>query len=706
MAKTQGVAPMPSRDEQTPALPPADWNLQSLARHRSAAALGLFGLAYTALVYLGYGLRSEHGMLVIIWPAAGLLLMALFLTRPRDWPWLIALQLCIEVLVDWVRAPQFQAGWSILFAAADSVDGIVGATLARRWVRHAALPRIRQVLAFFGASGLGAAASAALGALGAVNALTDVNYLHQWQLWWAGNWLGSLAIVPVALTWTIRWHRPELAVQQYNRGELVLGAVLLIGMTAWIFSGPPADMTSLLQLPSMLLALLVVAAFRLPPRWSVTLAAAVVLLAAHLSSKDLGPFAVDPNPFARLASLQIFLAALLVFTFMLSTVLLEQRRTVNQLTLSKERYRQFVAHSSEAVWRVELSEPMPLTLTTTRQIAWLKQHARIAECNVTYRKMHEAHVSDGSNVDIWREEVPWSAVYLEHLESAARNGFSMDGLRYTLQNGSVAEVYLASFSAVLEQGHLVRIWGVARNITQLAQLNERLQREHGRLQAYARQLIGAEERARRNLAVGLHEGIERQLAELHLTIDAIALEAPAGLRRLLDGMRTTLGGVQERTRKLIADVSPPGLYEIGLAAALQWLAVFMRGREGLQIDLHIDVDERALTLETRVLAFELIRELLRNVAQHARVNAARVLATGSDRDLVIEVSDLGVGFDWQYDLFTAPTRGFGLYSVADRVRSVNGSITVDTAPGKGCRVTLHVPLNASLAEAPAARSVG
>src|SRR5262249_16786195 len=150
----QGVQPMSSREEPSSAAPAtSDWNLQSVARRRSPLSLAAFALAYFALVYLGYGLRSHNGMLVILWPACGLLLMSLFLTRPRDWPWLIALQLGIEVLVDAARAPRFEPGWSVLFALADSVDAMVGAVLARRWVQQAALPRIHQVLAFFAAAG-------------------------------------------------------------------------------------------------------------------------------------------------------------------------------------------------------------------------------------------------------------------------------------------------------------------------------------------------------------------------------------------------------------------------------------------------------------------------------------------------------------------------------------------------------------------------
>jgi len=281
----------------------------------------------------------------------------------------------------------------------------------------------------------------------------------------------------------------------------------------------------------------------------------------------------------------------------------------------------------------------------------------------------------------------------------------MDGLRFTLPTDAGPQVYLANFSGVVADGKLMRIWGVARNITQLADLNERLRREQERLQAYARQLVGAEERALRTIAVNMQEGVERQLAEMNITVDAIASRSPAGLRQLLDGLRATLGEVQEHTRQLIEDVSPPGLYDIGLGAALQWLAIYMRGRESLQVALSVRLNEETLTLNTRVLIFQVIRELLRNVAAHARVDSAQVHVIQSADDLTIEVIDAGVGFDWQYDLFTDQARGFGLFSVADRVRSANGRLTVDTAPGKGCRVTVHFPMEASLTHSRPSRPI-
>jgi len=704
---------MPSPADSRDRLGGFDWSLQSLAPGYRAAALAGLTLAYAALNIIGYELRVQHTSLVIIWPAAGLLLVALYLTPPRIWIWLLSLQLTLAVLIDYLLAQQWRLGWSVLFATADSLDAVVGATLAIRLIRQPAQPRIRQVIAFFGAAGLGAAASALVGAFCAVHVLTDENYFHQWQLWWAGNWLGSLATTPVALTWAVRWRLPDLAVHQYRRPELAVTAAVLTGMTVWIFSAPPGslNLTTFLQLPPMLLALLVVAAFRLPPRWSTTLAAAAVLLAAYLSSQALGPFAAEPNLFVRIGSLQIYLATLLVFTFMLATVLLEKQRAFEQLNTSEERYRHFVTHSSEAVWRVELEQPMPMGLHTDAQLAWLKQHARVAECNLSYLRLQDANrqpsADRGAPSDSrpWRADVPWSAIYLEQLDTAARQGYSMDGLRFTLPTDDGAQVYLANFSGVVEDDKLVRIWGVARDITQLTDLHERLRREQDRLKAYARQLVGAEERARRTIAVNLQEGVERQLAELNVTINAIASRTPAGLRQLLDGLSATLGEVQEYTRRLIEDVSPPGLYDIGLGAALQWLAIYMRGRDALHVGLTISLEEHSLALNTRVLIFQVIRELLRNVAMHARVDSAQVNVTQFADDLTVEVIDSGIGFDWQYDLFTDPARGFGLFSVADRVRSANGRLTVDTAPGKGCRVTVHFPLTAEAAPPLAGRNI-
>jgi signal transduction histidine kinase len=239
---------------------------------------------------------------------------------------------------------------------------------------------------------------------------------------------------------------------------------------------------------------------------------------------------------------------------------------------------------------------------------------------------------------------------------------------------------------------LLRIWGVARDITELAELNERLQREQERLKTYARQLVSAEEKARRATAVDLHDGIGQTLVGMAITLDVARRNAPADVALLVDEVRSRLRVVQDRTRQLITDLSPPGLYDLGLMPALQWLTVYMRTHDGLTVDLDADVREESIKLDIRILAFKLVRELLRNVVKHAGVSRASVRVWGDDQELNVMVADHGRGFDSQMDLFGQRAGGFGLWSVADRAQEVGGRFSVETSLGRGSTFKLVLPL--------------
>jgi signal transduction histidine kinase len=668
------------------------WDFMRLPLAQRILSLAGFGLVYSVLVLLGLGLRESSQQLTIIWPAAGMLFMALWLSPRRNWPWILGVQIAVEIALAVARTDHFSLRAYAPFPMANAIDATVGAFVAQRLIEAPEIPRIRQVLQFIAAVALGAAASAALGAWGAAPP-GGAQYLREWQLWWAGNWLGSLCIAPMVMGWAVRWRAPALSAAPVPTIEVALTAAVLFCMTIWIFSASPDSVSPILNPPFILLALVIVAAFRLPPRWSATLATITTLLASYFASRGLGPFAGYTNPFVRVGAVQLYLAALLVIDFMLAVVLLEMRNTLQLLSASRERYRNFVEQSSEAVWRIELDVPMSPDLPMSEQIAWLREYANVAECNLTYLRLNQQCGLSDTDFHVWRAESPWSAVFLEHIGAAAHQGYSMDGLQFTLQAGSRQLTYITGFRGVMEQGKLVRVWGVARDVTELVELSDRLRQKQERLQLYARQLVGAEERARRATAVDLHDGIGQHLAGLAMTLDAVASRSTPDVRLLLGEATHTVREVQGITQRVIADLSPPGLYELGLEPALKWLSVYMRGKDNLQVDLQVAADAAAYDLDLRVLVFKLIRELLRNVVKHSGVQSATVIVTQTPHELKVAVEDRGVGFEWQLSLFEPRSEGFGLWSVADRVRAAAGEMTVDTAPGRGCRVSVVFPHN-------------
>ena len=96
-----------------PAVPRGDaktalvWDFMRLGFAGRAASLAAFGLIYAALIALGLGLNESSQQLTIIWPAAGLLFMALWFSPRRNWIWIVAAQIATEVLIDVVRSEHF-----------------------------------------------------------------------------------------------------------------------------------------------------------------------------------------------------------------------------------------------------------------------------------------------------------------------------------------------------------------------------------------------------------------------------------------------------------------------------------------------------------------------------------------------------------------------------------------------------------------------
>jgi signal transduction histidine kinase len=685
---TMPAAPSLSRESQPV------WDFMRVGPVRRVASLAVFAAAYSLLVILGLVLREDSQQLTIIWPAAGLLFMALWFSPRRNWLWILGVQIAVELALDAARSQSAHWQLYIQYSLANSLDAVVGALIARRLMATPQIPRLKHVLQFLAAVSLGSAASAVLGAVDSSQSW-GAHYLRDWQLWWAGNWLGSLCVAPVVMGWTFRLRsRSGRFSPPPPAAELMLLVAATLGMTIWVFSAAPGSLTAILNPPFILLALVIVAAFRLPPRWCVSLAAVAVLVASYYASLGLGPFAGDPNPFVRVGAVQLYLATLVTIAFMLTMVLLEMRNALQQLRASGERYQNFVEQSSEAVWRIELDVPMAPGLAAKEQTAWLREHAHIAECNLAYLKLSRQFGLPDTDSRLWRADVPWSAIYLEHIGTAAQQGYSTDGLQFTLSIDSRQCTYITSFRGVMENGKLTRVWCVARDVTDLIDLSDRLRQKQERLQLYARQLVGAEERARRATAVDLHDGIGQQLVGLAMTVEAAASRAAPEVRLLLGEATHTIREVQSITQRVIADLSPPGLYDLGLEPALKWLSVYMRGKDNLEVDLKVAPDAAAYDLDLRVLVFKLIRELLRNVVKHSGVRSAVVTVSQTPSELRVVVEDQGVGFEWQLSLFEARSEGFGLWSVADRVRAARGEMTVDTAPGRGCRVSVVFPHHA------------
>jgi signal transduction histidine kinase len=215
----------------------------------------------------------------------------------------------------------------------------------------------------------------------------------------------------------------------------------------------------------------------------------------------------------------------------------------------------------------------------------------------------------------------------------------------------------------------------------------------GQLRALAIELTRTEQRERRRLAEMLHDHLQQILVAAKYGVGSLrqCAEKDASLRRAVHNVDNLLDEAIKASRSLTSELSPPVVYEGSLTAALEWLGKWMQEQNGLRVKIIAPRDLKPVDLNTRILLFGAVRELLLNILKHARVNEATVeVDGGGDDNTAITVSDTGVGFEESMIGAGEPGK-FGLFSIKERFETMGGQLLIDSAPGKGSRITISVP---------------
>jgi chemotaxis methyl-accepting protein methylase/signal transduction histidine kinase len=227
-----------------------------------------------------------------------------------------------------------------------------------------------------------------------------------------------------------------------------------------------------------------------------------------------------------------------------------------------------------------------------------------------------------------------------------------------------------------------------------AKANERLEarvRERTEeLERLARELALAEVRERQSIARDLHDGLGQELNAASIKLDALR---SAGSSRVLDEIAVLLEGVVREMRSLTAQLNPPVLEQLGLVPALEWLAEQMRKSYALEVVLEDDAAPKPLDSVTASILFRAVRELLINVARHAKVNLARVATTRDGDQLTVTVLDQGGGFSAGSK--AARSMGLGLATLRERIAYIGGSFRITSEHDRGTTAILRAPLNPS-----------
>ncbi len=233
----------------------------------------------------------------------------------------------------------------------------------------------------------------------------------------------------------------------------------------------------------------------------------------------------------------------------------------------------------------------------------------------------------------------------------------------------------------------------------IAELQEERLEEAERREAQRGELlhrvVSAQESERQRIARELHDETGQALTAIGLGLRSVTTnlrqdpeKAAANLRKLERMVNSSLDDLQ----RIISDLRPSHLDDLGLAAALRWYCGELQNRLPIKIEVDVHGDTREVPAEVKTAIFRVAQEALTNVARHASAACANVSLYFKIDSVTLEVTDDGCGFDPD-SLNQAQRPSWGLLGMEERASLLGGHLSIQSSPGKGTHVQVTIPFN-------------
>jgi len=200
-------------------------------------------------------------------------------------------------------------------------------------------------------------------------------------------------------------------------------------------------------------------------------------------------------------------------------------------------------------------------------------------------------------------------------------------------------------------------------------------------------LIDAQEQERYRIARELHDDLGQELALMTVKLNGLLEQSGEALRPGLSDLSNQLSAISTTTREISHGLYPRQLEYIGLGTAVKKLCEEMRRGNHFAVNLAMGNVPRQLESSVSLCLYRVVQETFHNVMSHSQAKKVQVELAADNRRILLRIIDDGVGFEPN-----RATSGLGLASMRQRVRSVGGSIEIDSSPMAGTRVEVRVPL--------------
>jgi two-component system sensor histidine kinase UhpB len=223
----------------------------------------------------------------------------------------------------------------------------------------------------------------------------------------------------------------------------------------------------------------------------------------------------------------------------------------------------------------------------------------------------------------------------------------------------------------------------------LAQLE--IERSREELRALSRHLQTVREEEKARIAREVHDELGSTLTALKMDLDILGeklRDAPEPLRQKRVAMDKLVEAAVAATRRIVTDLRPSILDDLGLSAALQWQASEFAKHTDTSVHVDAGTTNHQPSRDVALAVFRIFQETLTNVARHAKATDVWVNLGGTADALVLQIRDNGVGLGAEE---LGKPASHGIRGMRERAQQVGGDITVSSQPGAGTTVVISVP---------------
>jgi len=237
--------------------------------------------------------------------------------------------------------------------------------------------------------------------------------------------------------------------------------------------------------------------------------------------------------------------------------------------------------------------------------------------------------------------------------------------------------------------------GSTAYLARLERISERQkQRAEGaesELRLLSNQLVRAQEDERKTISRELHDEVGQILTGLRMELGSLSTaEADGSFRQRLDSVKALAEDALRAVRNLALLLRPSMLDDLGLGPALRWQAKEISRRSGIAVSLDIQGDLDGLPETYRICLYRVIQEALTNCTKHSHATRVAITVVQGKDVVSASIQDNGKGFQEN----SLGPRGLGLVGLAERVKALQGKVTISSQAGSGTLITVDLPLSA------------